>query len=99
MICRNVCSSIEMGSARFTKKYRINRLVWYEGTTSVRAAILCEKQIKGWLRAKKIALIGSMNPAFRDLSRDFMPRDVSVVQRRLGGGAGQAGSASRVRFG
>jgi putative endonuclease len=52
----------------FTSKYNITKLVYYEETQDVRAAIAREKQIKGWLRAKKIALIESVNPQWEDLS-------------------------------
>jgi putative endonuclease len=52
----------------FTKKYNITRLVYQEATTDVRAAIAREKQIKGWTRAKKIALIETVNPLWYDLS-------------------------------
>jgi len=52
----------------FTKKYNLTKLVYYESTDDVRSAIGREKQIKGWLRAKKIALIESMNPQWGDLS-------------------------------
>ena len=52
----------------FTKKYNISRLVYYEPFSSVRDAIAAEKRIKGWLRSKKIALIESANPDWRDLS-------------------------------
>ena len=52
----------------FTKKYRIGMLVYYETTGSVEAAIGREKQIKGWRRSKKIELIESANPQWRDLS-------------------------------
>ena len=45
----------------FTSKYNINRLVYFETTSDVRVAIARVKQIKGWLRAKKIALIESAN--------------------------------------
>jgi len=49
----------------FTARYNIDRLVYYEATEDVNAAISREKQIKRWLRAKKIALIESMNPSGR----------------------------------
>ena len=52
----------------FTKRYNITRLVYYEETPDVKAAIAREKQIKGWLRKKKIALIESLNPGWKDLS-------------------------------
>ena len=55
----------------FTKKYNVDKLVYFDSTTDVRSAIAREKQIKGWLRIKKIALIESMNPQWRDLSEDF----------------------------
>jgi len=52
----------------FTAKYNITRLVYFEVTQDVQAAITREKQIKGWLRSKKIALIESVNPEWKDLS-------------------------------
>ncbi len=55
----------------FTSTYNINRLVYYEDFGDIRDAITREKQIKGWLRAKKIALIESVNPKWRDLSEEW----------------------------
>ncbi len=55
----------------FTAKYNITRLVYYEATPDVRSAIAREKQIKGWLRSKKIALIESANPEWKDLSEEW----------------------------
>lgn len=55
----------------FTSKYNITHLVFFEETPDVKAAISREKQIKGWLRAKKIALIESMNPQWKDLSAEW----------------------------
>jgi putative endonuclease len=52
----------------FTNKYNIDKLVYFEETSDINAAITREKQIKGWLRKKKIALIQSMNPEWKDLS-------------------------------
>ena len=51
----------------FTKKYNVNKLVYYEVFDDIEAAILREKQIKAGSREKKIILIRSMNPKFRDL--------------------------------
>jgi len=51
----------------FTKKYNVNKLVYYEVFDDIENAILREKQIKAGSRAKKIDLIKSMNPEFRDL--------------------------------
>ena len=52
----------------FTAKYNVTRLVYTETTQDIQAAIAREIQIKGWLRRKKIALIESMNPEWKDLS-------------------------------
>ncbi len=55
----------------FTKKYNITKLVYYEETDDVTVAIGREKQLKGWLRKKKVALIESMNPYWEDLAKDW----------------------------
>jgi putative endonuclease len=55
----------------FTSKYNITKLVYHEETNDVSVAIAREKQIKGWLRAKKIALIELENPEWKDLSLDW----------------------------
>ena len=55
----------------FTKKYNVTKLVYFETTNDVTAAIEREKQIKGWLRLKKNDLIESVNPEWRDLSDDI----------------------------
>jgi putative endonuclease len=57
--------------SRFTAKYRIGRLIYYQACSDVKSAIAREKEIKGWRRSKKIALIESMNPEWRDLSEDW----------------------------
>ena len=59
----------------FTRKYNITRLVYYERTADVQAAIEREKQIKGWLRRKKVALLESMNPAWVDLSEGWFAEE------------------------
>ena len=58
----------QQGESVFTSRYRIGKLVYYETTQDVRAAIGREKQIKGWKRAKKVALVTATNPAWKDLS-------------------------------
>jgi putative endonuclease len=55
----------------FTTRYRVERLVYVETTEHVGAAIAREKQIKGWRREKKIALIDSVNPAWEDLAEGW----------------------------
>jgi len=58
-------SGLEKG---FVSKYGVYRLLYFEETTDVFAALTREKQLKGWSRRKKMALIRSMNPAWKDLS-------------------------------
>jgi putative endonuclease len=55
----------------FTSRYKIDILVYYEMTSDVKTAIAREKQIKGWLRRKKIALIEAMNPEWDDLAEGW----------------------------
>jgi putative endonuclease len=57
--------------AVFKKKYKCHRLVYYEKFQYVRTAIAREKQLKGWTRAKKIALIESVNPRWKDLAEHW----------------------------
>jgi len=54
--------------SKFASKYRTTKLVYYEVTNSVKAAIFREKQIKGGSRKRKIGLINSLNPEWHDLS-------------------------------
>jgi putative endonuclease len=58
----------------FTRRYGINRLVYVETVSVARDAIAREKQIKGWLRRKKLALIDSQNPEWRDLAESLCLR-------------------------
>lgn len=55
----------------FTEKYNVNKLIYFEETTDPMSAISREKQLKGWTRKKKEALINQMNPRWADLSLDF----------------------------
>jgi putative endonuclease len=57
----------------FTDKYDVVRLLYCESFDEVVKAINREKQLKGWKRAKKIALIESVNPHWEDLARDWYP--------------------------
>ena len=69
---RRVGEHKEKRTAGFTSRYNVNRLVYFEDTHDIHAAIAREKQFKGWLRQKKIALIESTNPTWRDLSDDWL---------------------------
>jgi len=56
----------------FTHQYNIDKIVYVEQTNNVDDAIAREKQLKGWLRKKKVELIESINPSWDDLSKDFI---------------------------
>ncbi len=56
----------------FTAQYQIHKLVYFEETTDIRAALEREKQLKGWRRSKKNALIETMNPQWKDLYPDLL---------------------------
>ncbi len=60
----------QIGS-KFTSKYNINRLVWYEDTNDVWTALEYEKKIKKWRREKKIKLIEEFNSGWLDLSENW----------------------------
>jgi putative endonuclease len=84
----------------FTKRYEIHRLVYFEAFGDIRNAIAREKQLKGWRREKKIALIRKENPRFGNLSgrlwqgtgddaddldgRSIAPRSLHCAGRRSG---------------
>ncbi|HOW59314.1 MAG TPA: GIY-YIG nuclease family protein [Candidatus Omnitrophota bacterium] len=53
----------------FTKRYNVTKLVYFEEFTSIMDAISAEKKIKAGSRAKKIELIKTLNPAFKDLAQ------------------------------
>lgn len=55
----------------FTARYNVTLLVYFEETPNVNSAIAREKQIKGWSRAKKVALIEATNPQWQDLSAEW----------------------------
>ena len=56
----------------FSKKYNLNKLVYYETTSDVKSAIRREKQLKNWHRDWKINLIAQFNPEWKDLSEDLL---------------------------
>jgi putative endonuclease len=64
----------------FAGRYHVTTLVHVERTSHVRAAIAREKQIKGWSRAKKIALIEATNATWRDLQHDNDPLGVPSLR-------------------
>jgi len=67
----------------FTARYNFDRLVWFKRYRDVQRAIAREKELKGWRRAKKIALIETANAAWVDLSRDWYDLEPADYRRAL----------------
>jgi putative endonuclease len=67
----------------FTARYNCDRLVWFERHGYVQQAIAREKELKGWLRVKKIALIVSLHPGWLDLSRDWYDVEPADYRRAI----------------
>jgi putative endonuclease len=68
---RNWQHKIKQNKRSFTARYNVDKLVYYETFTNIRAAIAREKQLKNWKRQWKIELIEKENPTWRDLFEDF----------------------------
>ena len=67
-LARRVCEHREGIGSKFTARYGVHLLVWFEIHSGVNQAIAREKQIKGWNRAWKLRLIERANPQWRDLA-------------------------------
>jgi putative endonuclease len=67
----------------FTARYNCDRLVWFERHQYVQDAIAREKELKGWSRSKKIALIETMNAAWGDLSHEWYDYEPADYPRSL----------------
>jgi len=66
----------------FTKQYKLNDLMYYEEYKYSNEAINREKEIKGWVRSKKLNLIKSLNPEFIDLSRQIF-KDYGITDQEI----------------
>jgi putative endonuclease len=81
----------------FSKRYNTNRLVYYEPCSDIRVAIAREKQLKGWSRSKKEALINTMNPQWTDLAEEVLglgEAPATQWQERRGWQAGDPSTSS-----
>lgn len=67
----------------FTARYNCDRLVWFERYADVLEAIDREKELKGWLREKKVTLIEAANPTWQDLSRNWYDAEPADYRRAL----------------
>src|SRR6266404_4109860 len=78
-LARRVWEHKHKSTKGFTSRYRIGKLVYYEMFSDIRDAIAREKQIKGWTRARKMALVKGVNPTWQDLSKGwFQEGDTSL---------------------
>ena len=68
---RRVLEHRDGEGSKFTERYRVHELVWYEPFPDIEVAIAREKAIKRWCRSWKIALIEETNPQWDDLFREF----------------------------
>jgi putative endonuclease len=70
-LSRRLVEHRDANMPKFTSRYRVTRLVFFETFSDIHQAIEAEKRIKGWSRAKKLALVEAQNPDWKDLSLDF----------------------------
>jgi putative endonuclease len=71
------------GARWLYRTYNCDRLVWLETYEEIVRAIRREKVLKGWRRARKIALIESINPTWEDLSRNWYEYEPADFHRAL----------------
>jgi putative endonuclease len=83
----------------FSAQYNCNRLVWFERFMGPESAIAREKQLKGWIRAKKIALIEKSNPTWSDLSEGWWVVDPTVGKQSSTYEQGSNDKSNRRSFG
>jgi putative endonuclease len=81
-LLRRVREHKEKKVSGFTARYSVSELVYFEAFGDVRVAIAREKQLKGWLRSRKIALIKSFNPHWQDLSAELQKPTPQTKTRR-----------------
>jgi putative endonuclease len=74
-LIRRVAEHKSVATKGFTSRYKITRLVYFEASGDALAAIEREKQIKGWVRRRKIALVAAQNPTWKDLSTFDCPAE------------------------
>ena len=67
-LARRVAEHRQGSALGFTTRYRVTRLIYFEQFADIRDAIAREKELKGWVRSRKIRLIDSGNPTWEDLS-------------------------------
>ncbi len=72
-LVRRLTEHREGQGSSFTRKYHVDRLVYAEGYRYINDAIAREKQLKGWTRQRKVALIEATNPGWLDLTEEPLP--------------------------
>ncbi len=85
-LVRRVFEHKQGSTDSFTGRYNVTKLVYYETTSDVGSAIAREKQLKGWRRSKKVALVESENPEWKDLALRWYSSAPSAWDRSLPSG-------------
>ena len=88
-LCIGVTSNLYLGVMQhsegaledFTAVYGCNRLLYFEGYEDIRTVIAGEKQLKGWRREKKLNLIGTINPEFKDFAQTWGWKMITVHEK------------------
>jgi putative endonuclease len=80
-LCLRVMQHKEGTLEGFTADYGCKRLLYFEGYEDIRTAIAREKQLKGWRREKKLNLIRTINPEFKDLAQTWGWKMISVHEK------------------
>lgn len=80
-LIRTVRQYKERRASDFTSRYKLDRLVYFERFEDIRNAIGREKEVKGWLRIRKISLAVSVNPTWDDLSKAWFEHHPFEPQR------------------
>lgn len=86
-------NTVRNSSRASRPRYHLDRLVYHESTPDVVSAISREKQIKGWMRKRKVALIEAVNPRWDDLSADWFEED-QPLRSAQGDNAGESPGTS-----
>ena len=71
-LARRISEHRAVGIPGFASDYRCRKPIYYEHCTDVRDAIAREKQLKKWSRSKKVALIATLNPRWKDLAPEIL---------------------------
>ena len=70
----------------FSGRYKVDRLLYFEEHSTPNSMVARERQLKGWVRRKQVALIEATNAGWRDLAEGWFPKEKGEGPRGVGGG-------------